>query len=130
MRRQFWLFILGGLLAAAPSSARSQGNTAKSDMTKYSVVEKPTRAMVADKTRGTITADLAKTVRIEKPAKTVLAGNTTGVSSSGNEFVNPKVQSGNVRWHSSFAAACEAAKKSGKPVLLFQMMGKLDDQFC
>jgi hypothetical protein len=43
---------------------------------------------------------------------------------------NPKVQPGLVRWHPSLEAACTAAKKSGKPVLLFQMMGRLDEQFC
>jgi hypothetical protein len=43
---------------------------------------------------------------------------------------NPKVQPGVVNWHTSFAEALTAARKSGKPVLLFQMMGKLDDQFC
>jgi hypothetical protein len=43
---------------------------------------------------------------------------------------NPKVEPGLVKWHPDLATACEAAKKSGKPVLLFQMMGKLDDQFC
>ncbi len=35
-----------------------------------------------------------------------------------------------VRWHDSFAAAVEAAKSSGKPVLLFQLLGRLDDAFC
>jgi hypothetical protein len=43
---------------------------------------------------------------------------------------NPKVQPGKVNWHPSFAAARRAAEKSGKPVFLFEMMGKLDDQFC
>jgi hypothetical protein len=43
---------------------------------------------------------------------------------------NPKVEPGKVKWHADFAAACEAARKSGKPVLLFQMMGRLDQQFC
>lgn len=43
---------------------------------------------------------------------------------------NPTVQAGEVKWHASFAAACGAAKKSGKPVLLFHMMGQLDKQFC
>ena len=43
---------------------------------------------------------------------------------------NPKVQPGLVRWHADFASACAAAKNSGKPVLLFHMMGKLDQQFC
>lgn len=43
---------------------------------------------------------------------------------------NPQVQPGKVKWHANFADACAAAQKSGKPVLLFQMMGKLDEQFC
>src|SRR5438105_43252 len=43
---------------------------------------------------------------------------------------NPKVEPGKVKWHADFAAACQASAKSGKSVLLFQMMGKLDDQFC
>ena len=43
---------------------------------------------------------------------------------------NPKVEPGKVRWHTDFAAACAAGRKSQKPVLLFQMMGNLDDRFC
>jgi hypothetical protein len=66
---------------------------------------------------------LAKTA-IELPTEQVLAV-ATGPA---NPF--PKVEAGFVCWHRDFAAACEAAKKSKKPVLLFQLMGKLDDQFC
>ncbi|MGB6044843.1 MAG: hypothetical protein WBF93_16940 [Pirellulales bacterium] len=43
---------------------------------------------------------------------------------------NPKVAPGKVSWHPDFAAACEASRKSGKPVLHFQLLGNLDDQFC
>src|SRR5947209_3819920 len=46
------------------------------------------------------------------------------------EADNPKVAPGKVNWHGSFADACEASRKSGKPVLLFQLLGKLDQQFC
>lgn len=42
----------------------------------------------------------------------------------------PKIQSGLVRWLPSFAWAKEAAKKSGKPVLLFQLVGNLDESLC
>jgi hypothetical protein len=35
-----------------------------------------------------------------------------------------------VTWHPDFATACAASAKSKKPVLLFHMMGKLDEQFC
>lgn len=37
---------------------------------------------------------------------------------------------GLVRWHGDFDAACAAARTSGKPVLLFDLLGRLDDEFC
>lgn len=43
------------------------------------------------------------------------------------ERVGHKVKPGRVRWHPSFADACQAARQSGKPVLLFQLIGKLDE---
>ncbi len=43
---------------------------------------------------------------------------------------NPKVQPGKVNWHPDLDTACQAARKSGKPVLVFHMMGRLDDRFC
>jgi len=65
-------------------------------------------------------------VKSPKAATDTAVKNQTGAS----DFVNPKVEPGKVKWHADFDAACAAATKSGKPVLLFQMMGKLDDQFC
>lgn len=68
---------------------------------------------------------------IEAPTEKLLAAKTVlAAVSPSSKFVNPKVQPGKVHWHKDFDAACRAAGKSGKPVLLFQMMGKLDDQFC
>ncbi len=64
---------------------------------------------------------------VESYTKRVLAA---AANAGAGNFVNPKVEPGKVKWHSSFDAACEAAKKSGRPVLLFQMMGNLDEQFC
>jgi hypothetical protein len=43
---------------------------------------------------------------------------------------NPQIRPGRVRWHADFAAACAAGRGSGKPVLLFHMMGRLDQKFC
>ena len=37
---------------------------------------------------------------------------------------------GLVRWHSTYKEALQAAQQSGKPVLLFQLMGRLDQEFC
>jgi hypothetical protein len=73
-------------------------------------------------------ADVGKRV-IELPTKAVMAAKSGNVPAAA-DFVNPKVPPGRVAWHATLEAACAAARTSGKPVLLFQMMGKLDDQFC
>jgi len=79
---------------------------------------------------GIAMKDFSKFV-IELPAKDILAKQTNAATvSSAEKFVNPRVEPGKVRWHKTFTDACAAAKKSGKPVLLFQMMGKLDERFC
>ena len=43
---------------------------------------------------------------------------------------NPYVRPGLVNWHTDFDIACAISRKSGKPVLLFQMLGELDQKFC
>ena len=40
------------------------------------------------------------------------------------------VKAGDVAWHGSFEDALSAARVSGKPVLLFQLLGRLDDELC
>jgi hypothetical protein len=68
--------------------------------------------------------DVGKGV-IEAPAKDLVAKSAPPANPD-----NPHVEPGKVQWHKTFAEACEASAKSKKPVLLFQMLGKLDDQFC
>ena len=41
-----------------------------------------------------------------------------------------RVAPGLVRWHASFAEAVTAARESGRPVLCFQLLGRLDDALC
>jgi hypothetical protein len=74
-----------------------------------------------------MTLDFSKGA-IERSAESIVAGTTAGRGDG--VFVNPTVEAGKVRWHKDFASACAAAAKSGKPVLLFQMMGRLDHRFC
>jgi hypothetical protein len=69
--------------------------------------------------------DVGKSV-IELPTKNIVAGFTAPAAQPDNPAVPP----GQVQWHPTFEAACAAAQKSGKPVLLFQMLGRLDQQFC
>ena len=65
---------------------------------------------------------------IELPSKGLLTQSQPALPAT--TPAGPKVMPGKVRWHADFAAACAAAKTSGKPVLLFHLMGKLDDRFC
>jgi hypothetical protein len=74
-------------------------------------------------------ADRTKKEVIEKPTVAIVTGSSAAAAPK-EDAANPKVKPGDVKWHASFADACKAAQKSGKPVLLFQLMGKLDDQFC
>jgi hypothetical protein len=65
--------------------------------------------------------------KIERPAKDYLARAATLPATATD---NPSVEPGKIRWHADFGSACAAANQSKKPVLLFQMLGKLDHQFC
>lgn len=79
---------------------------------------------------GTFTeASFAPKGSIERPTKN-LVETRSGAAPTADELTNPKVKPGLITWHPTFADACQAAQKSGKPVLLFQLMGKLDNQFC
>lgn len=54
----------------------------------------------------------------------------TADSSTVSNRAGRKVVPGFVRWHTNFETACKRAASTNKPVLLFQMMGKLDEEFC
>ena len=66
--------------------------------------------------------DVTKRV-IEADAKHVVE-----VSRQLEVALDTKVKPGDIQWHPGFAAACTAARASGKPVLLFQLLGKLDEE--
>ena len=59
-----------------------------------------------------------------------IPANQTPPVVSGQSINNVPAQAGKITWHNTFAKACAAAKQSGKPVLLFEMLGKLDEEFC
>lgn len=146
------------MLMVAPTNGadRPKGKPAVKDMRK-SVIELPLKGVVARSApAATPTANTPavpvvpvwpKGVRrvkdagkyaIEVPLKRVVAGGAQTVkkqpakASSGDKsagFQNPKVEPGKVNWHANFDKAVAAAVKSRKPVLLFQMIGNLDERF-
>lgn len=136
MKRRTWYAVGGGLaglavLASAFAVAQAQQKAeapAVPDLGKY-VVEGGAKAVVAVPVAN---LDIGKR-KIERPTETVLAkalAYAAAKEKAETAFVNPKVPPGKVKWHADFAAACQASAKSGRPVLLFLMMGKLDDKFC
>lgn len=60
------------------------------------------------------------------PAPTPVAPGTIGASvvHPDQDVVVP------VAWHASYDEALNASRISGKPVMLFQLLGKLDDALC
>ena len=61
---------------------------------------------------------------VEQPLLGALADSKPATAAPG------KVAPGLVAWHPDFRSACAAARRSTKPVLLFQLLGRLDDELC
>jgi hypothetical protein len=61
-----------------------------------------------------------------------VAKNTFAWGASGHVSVSPgkDVKIGEVLWQGSFAKAQEQARKENKPILLFHLFGKLNEEFC
>ena len=100
-------------------SALEQALTQKpvGDLTKRKIIELPVTEIVADESAG------------DEQPKPEAAGKGAVASDKKPVDDNPRVEPGKVKWHASFDAAKEAAAKSGKPVLLFHLMGQLDQRF-
>ena len=137
MNRKTWYTVGGGvvsvaLLASAFAIAHAEPQGPPADRGKK-VIETGAKAVVGQPVPPAALdpKDFAK-MKVERPTEAVLARARAEAAKAEADkgFVNPKVPTGKVTWHDDLAAACTASVKSGKPVLLFQMMGKLDDKFC
>ena len=144
--------------AADPENPAPTGNKAPSkarlsnEMPTKGIIEFPLKMMLKDKTGSIPPANRNDFLlnsstnysKINNPLSTdPLQTNTASITTSSTTPSIPKaasskhlarnvehVQAGLVAWSSDFATACQKSKASGKPVLLFQMMGKLDEEFC
>ena len=98
------------------------------DMSK-SRIELPVKGIIGDLRMPVALDARAKGVEAPKPHN---SARTLGSSQKPPLKPAPsqKVEPGKVRWHKAIQTAMEASSQSGKPVLLFQMMGRLDDRFC
>ena len=73
-------------------------------------------------------ADRGKSIA-ELPVERVVTGTRpdTGMSTDEGKLAVPP---GVVRWHDGLVTARASSAKSGRPVLLFQLLGRLDEEFC
>ncbi len=132
--------ILAGTVAGAPLQAQEQPSFKYRprdirDMSKMRI-EMPVKGIIGN-FREPLAADVKpvekrEIQRASKPANSQAAAKTLGSSQkSGNKHQpSEKVEPGKVRWHKAIQTAMDASRESHKPVLLFQMMGHLDDRFC
>lgn len=47
-------------------------------------------------------------------------------SDEASEYCAP----GLVKWHKDLQSACDSSARTARPVLLFAMLGNLDEEFC
>ena len=71
----------------------------------------------------TTSSGSADTVSVERILR------RTKAASSATSPANPKVEPGKVNWHDDYDTALMASRVTGKPVLLFQLLGQLDQRF-
>jgi hypothetical protein len=160
LSRVLGLALVALLTLPAVAQQPGQPRDPRRDVTKNELIERPAKAALANAVRPLaspnpaqvapaaiagaavpaafamkpVRLDVTKSVRIERPAVAVVANSAPAATvpspMKSDARDNPAVKPGDVNWHASFDAACAAAKKSGKPVLLLHMMGQLDKQFC
>jgi len=100
------------------------------DIAKSLFIEAPVERVVATETTPEPTSETAperKSAAPQTSSPTNVQLDEQIVDNASDD--NPEVEPGKVKWHEDYAAACQAAKQSGKPVLLFHLMGQLDQRF-
>ncbi|MBK9279307.1 MAG: hypothetical protein IPM93_14185 [Candidatus Obscuribacter sp.] len=82
-------------------------------------IEMPTKNLISLQSRA-IATEAEKTRRPDERQGTVRQEGLDGKT----------VLPGKIAWHKSLSQAIDRSRSSGKPVLLFYMLGRLDKEFC
>jgi hypothetical protein len=136
--------VFTGTIASLPALAQSDGSKRTVEMRDMSKgrIEMPLKGLFLDRFKAPVSklepAVTAKSVstpakEVSSPAKEVSSPAKDVPARAHKPALKPqqeKVAPGKVHWHRAIQTAMDASKQSGKPVLLFQMMGHLDDRFC
>lgn len=100
---------------------------AKSMIRGGSLSGRPTRVYTPNQPSTTATMSLAPTAI---PVATYESSARLGNSSASTNLAGGKVATGLVSWCKDQNEAMSRSARSGKPLLVFHMMGQLDDRFC
>ncbi|MBC8352652.1 MAG: hypothetical protein H8E66_11720 [Planctomycetes bacterium] len=96
-------------------------------------IETPLKVVVAEQAADVRKSVDARKFVIESSVKSLVGKETTGDEPPSEELgegkENSRVQPGLVRWHPDWEHAKLAGAQSGKPILLFQLLGQLDREF-
>ena len=94
------------------------------------VIEAPAkRILVQAKPVPPDHADISKYDIELPPSQILVEASDKRVKENATDRSFKKVAPGKVQWYKDFAAAVEMSKVSNKPVLLFQLLGQLDEEF-
>jgi hypothetical protein len=74
-------------------------------------------------------ADMRKAA-VELPTARLLRSTDTAATRAIAADSSQRVQPGLVAWHANYQEAVDASRASGKPVLLVQLLGRMDEKFC
>ena len=143
MNRHWWL-----LIVVVTSVAMAQEPAVpRADVAKGRVVERPTEELVAELSQPVdqpaeaapeakpAVADRTKRQVVEPAAEAIVRDAQPSDGADAEEPTaagaddNPRVEPGKVQWHDDINAALVAANSSGKPVLVFHLLGQLDQRF-
>jgi hypothetical protein len=151
------LTLAGGASAQMPATSGEQPRLTvrRMDFSKMTI-ERPAKQLIRTGELPARRPDLSKSV-IESPIKKLISGGSPAevFKTLENKSVRPvalksvartlqpqprrasvvvaagdKVAPGLVSWRKDVKEAMKCSEKSGKPVLVFHMMGMLDDRFC
>lgn len=136
--RRLWVTAAALALGATWASAQDEGRTKVPIDARKTLVESRTERVLVDDRSQEVRLDVPAEQRdvrkdfIETPTERLVGPAAPDDARAADPAApaNPKVAPGLVRWHPDLAAAQAASRVSGKPVLLFQMLGNLDDEFC
>jgi hypothetical protein len=119
--------LFGSAIADGPQAPPPQRAR---DFSKTMVIEKPVKDLVRSTAKAAVDGTPAGTA-----AETTVSGEAGGATNRaasrtvGLGADRQTVTPGLVRWHRTLADACQAAAQSGKPLLVFHLMGSLDERF-